>query len=739
MGLRMKIQKTLVRMLLAAIVAYCAVPQVVDAAGTKPIKRVLIFNVYGQLSSPGVAAMDEAIVAKLQESPYQIELYSEDMEATLFPNEQTQAKFRQWYVEKYRDRKPDVIITVGPDPLKFMVDAHESAFPGTPIVFCGSTQEMLGRLKLDSHFTGVWGVANPENTLKAALRLKPDTKHVVVVGGVGTYDRYLQGIVRESFRNYESSLDFTYLTDLEMSTLLERLRHLPSNTIVYHTSIMQDAGGSYFIDATQSVPLVAEAASAPVFVVDDVDLGRGTVGGNLLSFSAQGQVAAAMAIRLLNGESVQSIPIVRSANVNLFDGRALRRWGLSEANLPSGSVVLNRQPTLWESHKWLIIDGILLIALESLLILAMVWQRRRRRKAEAELAIVYDRLRLAVEAGKPVGWEWDVKNRRNKWFGDLQSLLGITSEAYEERIRDSYRRIHPEDRKRVWKAIAVARKERRPCAMDIRVVGSDGSVRWFTARGRFHYSPEGDIERMLGMAVDITERKAAEEELMNLSRRLIDAQEEERKRIARDIHDDYNQRLAVMAIDLEDLAEHIANSPEGAGKRLHELWNRVSKLGDDLHSLSHNLHSSTLESLGLVIGVRAFCQEFSDQQGIQVDFAHENIPRTIPGTSALCLFRVAQEALRNVKRHSGSNRAEVRLEGFGDRLWLSITDRGSGFVVGKRTSRDGIGIRSMEERLRALGGQLDIHSQPSKGTRVEAWLPASIDLKEPVKKQYVEI
>jgi len=244
---------------------------------------------------------------------------------------------------------------------------------------------------------------------------------------------------------------------------------------------------------------------------------------------------------------------------------------------------------------------------------------------------------------------------------------------------------------------------------------------------------------MIGMVVDITERKAAEEELINLSRRLIDAQEEERKRIARDIHDDYNQRLAVMAIDLEDLAEHIASSPDGAGKRLHELWNRVSELGDDLHSLSHNLHSSTLESLGLVIGVKAFCQEFSDQQGIQVDFAHENVPRGIPGASALCLFRVVQEALRNVRRHSGANRAEVRLEGFGDKVWLSVTDRGQGYVVGKRTSRDGIGIRSMEERLRALGGQLDIHSQPSKGTRVEAWLPFSVDVKEPAKKHYVEM
>ena len=109
---------------------------------------------------------------------------------------------------------------------------------------------------------------------------------MVVVGGVGVYDRHLEAIARESFRKYESRFDFTYLTDLDMPTLLERLKHLPDHTIVYHTSIMQDATGTRFIDATQSVPMIASASRAPVFVVDDVDLDRGTVGGYLVSFTA---------------------------------------------------------------------------------------------------------------------------------------------------------------------------------------------------------------------------------------------------------------------------------------------------------------------------------------------------------------------------------------------------------------------------------------------------------------------
>ena len=139
---------------------------------------------------------------------------------------------------------------------------------------------------------------------------------------------YLEAIARESFRKYESRFDFQYLTDLDMPALLERLKHLPDDTIVYHTSLMQDASGARFIDATQSVPLIASASNAPVFVVDDVDLGGGTAGGDLLSWTSDGRVVGEMAVRVLNGEKPQDIPIVKSANVYMFDWRALKRWGL---------------------------------------------------------------------------------------------------------------------------------------------------------------------------------------------------------------------------------------------------------------------------------------------------------------------------------------------------------------------------------------------------------------------------
>ncbi len=265
-----------------------------------------------------------------------------------------------------------------------------------------------------------------------------------------------------------------------------------------------------------------------------------------------------------------------------------------------------------------------------------------------------------------------------------------------------------------------------------RAMGSLGALYGMRANGQ-EFPIEASISRMEArgeklFAVvirDITERKLTEEALSHTSRRLIEAQEEERRRIARDIHDDYNQRLAVIAIDLEELAAKIERADPGASAKLHQLWNCVNELGTDLHALSHRLHSSTLESLGLVAGVRAFCEEFADQQEIQVSFTYKNI---VPGTSeeaSLCLFRITQESLRNVKKHSGADRASVRLEGQNEKLHLSVIDHGQGFNPKERLHQGGIGIRSMEERLRLLGGSLEIHSRPMDGTRVDAWVPIS--------------
>lgn len=215
----------------------------------------------------------------------------------------------------------------------------------------------------------------------------------------------------------------------------------------------------------------------------------------------------------------------------------------------------------------------------------------------------------------------------------------------------------------------------------------------------------------------------SDEERLELSGRLIRAQEDERSRLARELHDDFSQRLTVLAIDLQRTAAIISDAPIEATRRIHELRSQVSELGSDLHSLSHRLHSSTLEIMGLVLGVGSFCREFAERQHIQVDFAHNDVPRNIPPEVELCIFRIVQEGLRNVKRHSAATRADVRLEATTTALYLSIEDEGAGFDMTERSKRTGLGIRSMQERLRLLGGRVEIRSRPGHGTKVEVWVP----------------
>jgi len=225
--------------------------------------------------------------------------------------------FRESLIHKYSQRKPDLIIAAGSASLKFVAESQESLIRDTPVVFCAVLGDISDELKSGLHVTGVLGRLQPEETFKAALHLLPGTKHVVVVGGMGKFDEGWERVAKRAFRDYESKFDFTYLTELTMSVLLERLRHLPSNTIVYHTAITQDAAGARFIDSAQSVPLVASAANAPVFVMDDVDLTAGTVGGALVNWANDARIAGDMAVQVLNGKRPLTLQMIRRLHRDL--------------------------------------------------------------------------------------------------------------------------------------------------------------------------------------------------------------------------------------------------------------------------------------------------------------------------------------------------------------------------------------------------------------------------------------
>ena len=217
---------------------------------------------------------------------------------------------------------------------------------------------------------------------------------------------------------------------------------------------------------------------------------------------------------------------------------------------------------------------------------------------------------------------------------------------------------------------------------------------------------------------DITERKHADEALATVSRRLIEAQEQERRRIARELHDDISQRLALLTLNLGGLSEKRLNSR--LKRQTSELQRQAGEIAADVQALSHELHSSRLELLGIAPAMKLFCQKFSEQQKVTVDFESDGLPDRLPADLSLCLFRILQEGLHNAAKHSGVRQFKARLWGAQDRIHLLIRDQGKGFdVAAARTSR-GIGLISMEERIKLFDGDLWIESQPGRGTTIHA-------------------
>ena len=232
--------------------------------------------------------------------------------------------------------------------------------------------------------------------------------------------------------------------------------------------------------------------------------------------------------------------------------------------------------------------------------------------------------------------------------------------------------------------------------------------------------PSGEPLYLVKEILDVTQRKQAEEALSGVSGRLIEAHEEERSWIARELHDDFNQRVALLAVILEKVKQDL---PASERRGIEEASQQVADLGRDIHALSHRLHSSKLEYLGLVAACESFCRELSGQQNVEIDFHSQDIPKELPQEIALSLFRVLQEGLQNAVKHSGVRRFEVSLGSAWDEIHMSVHDSGVGFDLQKAMSGHGLGFVSMKERMKLIGGHLSIDLKPQGGTTIHARAP----------------
>jgi PAS domain S-box-containing protein len=300
-------------------------------------------------------------------------------------------------------------------------------------------------------------------------------------------------------------------------------------------------------------------------------------------------------------------------------------------------------------------------------------------------------------------------------------LLGYSEEELTERTVQAI--THPEDwsafsRKLSESFTSVGRYQR----FEKRCLHKSGRIVWTKSTASLIRNHSGEPLYFVGEVLDITERKQAEEVLSSVSRRLIEAQEQERTRIARDLHDDINQRLALLAIDLAQIGRDVG-LPQQFREWMGGFSKQVEDIASDVHAIAHRLHSSKLEHLGIIFAIGSFCREYAEQQKVKIDFSHDDIPFNIPQDVLLCLFRVLQEALSNAVKHSGVRRIEVQLyQGVGE-IGLRVSDAGVGFDPEMVLNQSGLGLVSMRERVRLVQGTLSVESKLHGGTTIHARVP----------------
>jgi PAS domain S-box-containing protein len=298
-----------------------------------------------------------------------------------------------------------------------------------------------------------------------------------------------------------------------------------------------------------------------------------------------------------------------------------------------------------------------------------------------------------------------------------KTWLDLAGRSLERQLGEGWLdSVHPGDRDRVRNVYLRAFEAREPFSVEYRLRRHDGEYRWLLGHGVPRYDERGSFLGYIGGVTDLTEDRRAQEALRDLSGRLIGAQEQERARIGRELHDNVSQRLALLAMRVDVLRNSVPPGAEDMAAGLASLSTATTDISREVHALSHRLHSIKLEALGLVSALRAHCRELS-QHGIHVRFSAANVQNRLPGDIALCLFRVAQEALANVVQHSGVTDARVELSGRSNEIVLRVADSGRGFDPADPS--DGLGLTSMRERVRLLGGSITVNSKPNGGTVVE--------------------
>jgi len=579
--------------LVAALLLAIGAPETGAPQDVPSHKAVFILHSFGnEVDFFGeVAASFRTELTRL--APYSVEFFEAAVETARFTEVDNEAPLAGYLQTLFDEHQIDLFVAIGGPAVTFALRHHDELLADTPLVLSGTEQRVVEQAADGRYSAALTAQLDLPGSIDNILRLLPDTEQVVVVLGDSPLSRFWLRQTQVAFAPYTDRLRFTWTNDWSLDELLARAAALPPGSVIYFGELWVDAAGVPYA-AHSALERLHGVADAPIFGLFGSQMGRGIVGGPLVSEAEVGRLTATAALRVLDGgPSKPTESVMTVAGPPVYDARELDRWGIPADRLPLDSTVLFRPTSLWQEHRFTFLSVAGIIALQAALITGLLVQHRRRR--------------------------------------------------------------------------------------------------------------------------------AAEEEASGFARRLLTAHEDERRILARELHDDLSQRLARMAIDTARVQQILAATPNA--ELACSIREGLTELSEDVHALSYQLHPRVLDDLGLEQALTVECDRFNRREAATASLAAYEAAADLPNEVQICLFRVTQEALRNVARHAHATHVSVAVRAANGGVRLEVRDDGVGFDPGLARKSRGLGHTSMRERARLVNGRLDIRSVPRQGTLVSLSVP----------------
>jgi PAS domain S-box-containing protein len=808
-------------------------------------KKVL-FIIDGK-STGAVAGYGNLIASDLTAtSTDRIDFYEEYSDFWEFSGDSYKQLLREFYKQKYHDQKFDLIIAQSPGVLRFLLNYGDELFPATPIVFGTTEKSRFEGIHLKPNVTGVLFELNFAATVDLAMKIQPDLKSVVVISGSDEKDSVYLASALPQLKKFEGRVEMTYWTGLSMEEMEKRLATLPAHTGILYLTVNRDGSGESFTP-TEALARIVKASQVPIYVMADRFIGGGVLGGFVVSLDEEAGEVARLAERVLAGEKPADLPVrVADTNRYEFDWRQLRRWGIDDKSLPTGSILLSQSPSFWQQYKWSIAAITTISILQTLLLLGLLLGRSRRRRAEEvrnrlaaivessddailskdlngtitawnegatrmygyssaevvgknisilsppelkdELSDILERIRLregvrhletvrVTKDGRRIDISLTVsplKDRNGTVIGgstiarditdrkradelrreseerfrmladsapvmiwvtgtDAQCTfvnrqwLEFTGRTMEQEIGSGWAEgVHPADSKPCMDYYISSFNGRRSFTMEYRIKRADGQYRWLVDTGVPRFGPTGDFLGYIGSCVDISERKHNEETLQHLTARIFMLQDEERQRVASELHDGLGQSLAIIK-NRALMGIRNQASPDRMIEQLEEISATATASILEVREIAHNLRPYELDRLGLGAAIESMVERISDSTSISLTADLERMEDLLSPEAETSVYRIVQEALNNVIQHSKATAARIEIRTFGRQMTISVRDNGKGFPVspGNGYNASGVGLAGIAERVRGLGGFFELASQPEGGTTLTVHLESN--------------